>query len=265
MKEITFYCNVEQEIAAIECEVCDAALIFTPSEDEKMSVTFPKAKNVHTGFGESGLIVKQGKRPLLCGRQKIAIRVPSHLVPSVKIGAVNSEITFEDGIYAELSIRTAKGSLTVSGSSFSDLTVAGDDMEVKLKGCTVKESLNVNISKGDILCEDVFATHLDCHTDCGNVGMANVGVKESALETQSGNITATLTGAAENYSTSILAKNGTSNRDSTTVDGAERNLRAFSDGGNITLEFTDGEADEKPEESIEEAIEEELLPAEEKE
>lgn len=265
MKEITFYCNVEQEIAAIECEVCDAALIFTPSEDEKMSVTFPKAKNVHTGFGESGLIVKQSKRPLFCGRQHIAIRVPSHLVPSIKISSRNSEINFEDGIYAELYIQAGNGKLTVSGSAFSDLTVAGDDMQVKLHNCTVKESLNVNISKGDVLCEEVFATRIECHTDCGNVGMANVGVKESALETQSGNITATLTGAAEDYSTSILAKNGTSNRDSITVDGAERNLRAFSDGGNITLEFTNGEADEKPEEGLEETTEEELPAAEEKE
>lgn len=265
MKEITFYCNVEQEIAAIECEVCDAALMFTPSEDEKMSVTFPKAKNVLTGFGDGCLIVKQGKRRLFCGRQKIAIRVPSHLVPSVKICSRNSEITFGDGIYADLQIQAGDGSLTVAGSAFSDLTVAGDNMEIKLTSCTVKESLNVNISKGDVLCEDVFATRIECHTDCGNVGMAKVGVKESALETQSGNISATLTGAAENYSTSILAKNGTSNRDSITVDGAERNLRAYSDGGNITLEFTDGEADEKPEESIEKAAEEEFLPAEEKE
>lgn len=256
MKEITFYCNVEQEVAAIECEVRDAELAFIASEDEKLSVTFPKAKNVHAGFGGDGLIVKQGKRPLFSGRQKIKIRVPSHLVPSVKINADDSPVTFGDGIYGELSFHSRGGSLAVSGSAFSDLTVSGDGTEVSLQRCTVKENLMVNLTDGNILCEEVFATGIDCHTVGGNIGMAIVEGKESTLETQSGNISATLKGTAESYSTSILAMNGMSNRDGITVDGAERFLRAFTESGNIMLDFTD-DGKEQP------AEEEKELPAEE--
>ena len=97
-----------------------------------------------------------------------------------------------------------------------------------------------------MLAENTFFKRAEVRVKRGNIGIVNVSCKDCAFDTQKGNITASLAENEDEFNTSVVAREGTSNRESTAKCGADGNFHAYTESGNIVLDFT-GEPQITPE------------------
>ena len=242
MKEKNICFNVESDVNRIECDFVNADVSIEVSQDNVLKIEYGGAKNVHIGNGESGLIISQKKR-LFCGRQRFKIFVPAYVIPSVAVNGKHVDFFVSggvsDGIFGELSLNIDSGNIYLSSSVFESVAINGDEINASLDCATVKGDLYLRIVKGDVLAENTFATHCECRLDRGNIGLVNFDCKNSSFDTQEGNVTANLSGNAENFNCELIAREGTVNRESSLKSGAEGTFHAYAKKGNIVLDFTE--------------------------
>lgn len=239
MKEKFIKFTVEGDVAAIECDFTCAKVSFFEAEDGKFTVEFPNTKNIHAGSGDGTIVVSQGRRSVFkLKKQEFKIYVPAHTVPAVRINAKNFSAEFIGGIYDETNISAENGKLASSDSVFKNVEVIGGDIDARLSGVTVKENLILQIERGELLAENAFATHCECRFKRGNIGLANLSCKEGTFDTLKGNVTASLAGSAESFDTDLVTREGTVSGESHNA-AAENSFRAYTQKGNIVLDFLD--------------------------
>ncbi|MGN0806445.1 MAG: DUF4097 family beta strand repeat-containing protein [Candidatus Coproplasma sp.] len=237
MKNKIFKLEAAAEINEIFCSLYDASLNVIASEDKQLKVTFPDCKNVSVAVGEKRLIINQSKRLIPIGRQIVTVSVPTHVVPSLSITGNRISVSLVEGIFGDLSLNGVCGELSLINSSFASVEVVSGDICAHLSETTVKESLYMQIEKGQLLAENSFAFRADCHLKHGNMGLINLSGGDFTFETENGNITLTLAGAEEEYNTLLRVKSGTSNKPSTQNEGAQKTVKAFSENGNVLIDF----------------------------
>ncbi len=188
---------------------------------------------------ENGIIIHQGK----CGffikpHQIIKIFVPAHTVPSLKIIGKCVDLTVKSGIYGELNLAAEDGNAALFDCVFESAEILGGDVSVHIAGSTVKSGFISQTDKGDVLAENTFFKRAEVRVKRGNIGIVNVNCKDCAFDTQKGNITANLAGNEESYTTTLITREGTANRESAaSKDGADGNFHAYTKKGNIVLDF----------------------------
>ena len=238
MKEKNYIYSVETDVNSIELNVKSASIEICEAEDGKFYAELPNTKNVFAGSDENGIIIHQGK----CGffikpHQIIKIFVPAHTVPSLKISGKCVDLTVKRGIYGELSLAAEDGNAALSDCVFESAEILGGDISVHVAGCTVKSGFTSQADKGDVLAENTFFKRAEVRVKRGNIGIVNVNCKDCAFDTQKGNITANLAGNEESYTTSLITREGTANRESSSKEGADGNFHAYTKKGNIVLDF----------------------------
>lgn len=245
MKEKIISFNVDTDVTAIECEFACADVSFEEAADGIFKIEYPCTKNVHIGSGESGLIISQKKR-LFGGKQRFKFFVPSHVIPSVKINGKTFDFTISGGIYGELNLNSDGGNVYLSDCVLESVDIGGGEINVSLDCATVKGGFHSQLAKGSILTENTFATRAECRIEHGNIGLVNFNCKDCSFETQKGNITASLAGCENGFNTSIITREGMSNRESSVKSGADGSFHAYAKRGNIVLDFI-GEPQSEPE------------------
>lgn len=229
--------EIDGDISAVECDVCDAFLKIKGTQDEKCAVEFPDAVNVNTGAKDGTLLISQRKRRLFSGKQTVALSVPAHSVPSFKLSAKCSNLEMSGGIYADFSLNAESGEVKISDCAFESLEIIGGDIAVKLINCTVKNAIYIKLDKGSVLTENSFATRCEYRIRHGNIGLFDMTGKECVAETEKGNVTAEMHGSEEDFSYSVLAKDGTANRSDKQSESAKYSVGIYSGKGNVVLEF----------------------------
>ncbi|MGN1103805.1 MAG: DUF4097 family beta strand repeat-containing protein [Candidatus Coproplasma sp.] len=237
MKYKIFKLEATAEINEICCNIYDAALNINVYDGKELKVTLPDCKNVNVAVGEKSLIINQAKRLFNFKKQVIGIEIPEHVLPSLSITGNRALISIDGGIYADLSINGVCGELKTANSSFAFVQVTSSDLNVNLSDTTVKHNLFMQIVSGQLIAENSFASIADCHLKNGNMGLINLSVGNCTFETDNGNITMTLAGCEDEYNTLIRVKNGTSNRPSTQIEGAQNSVNAYTDNGNVLIDF----------------------------
>lgn len=237
MKTKIFKLEATAEINEICCNIYDARLNVIASEDKELKVTLPDCKNVNVAVGEKSLIINQTKRLLTIGKQVITISVPTHVLTALSIISTRAEVCIDGGIYADLSLNGVGGELSVTNCAFASMQASCNQLNVNLSETTVKQNLLLQIVKGQLLAEKCFALIADCRLKMGNMGLINLSGNDLTFETESGNIALTLSGCEDEYNTLIRAKNGTTNKPSTQNDGAIKSVKAFTDSGNVIIDF----------------------------
>lgn len=243
MKNRIFKLDTDAEAAEICCDLYDARIKICASDDRQLKIIYPCAKNVNVAFGENRILISQKKRFSLFSRQYITLYLPSHIVPDVKLCVKHASALFDGGIYGELSLNAEDGRLCLINGSFVSCEVIGGDLDVYLDETTVKGNVFAQFGKGNVLTENSFATRAECRIKSGNLGFVNLNCKECVFEVGKGNITATMTGAEDEYNTLLRAKSGTVNRDGAENTGVQKSIRAFTGKGNIMLDFAGKRAD----------------------
>lgn len=232
--------SVNTDVTDIEISAVHADVTVIEAQDGAFKVEYPAGKNISVGSSGDGVILSQGKFPLSRWRaQKITVHVPSHTVPDVKVHAKCCNLTVQGGIYGELSCTLGDGTVRLTDALFSSVEITGDGADVSASGITVKGNFYLQLEKGNVLAEHTFATRADCKVKRGNIGLATVSCKECAFNTDRGNITATVVGNESDYSTTLITREGTVNREGVQREGAEGSFLAYAEKGNIVLEFAE--------------------------
>lgn len=222
------------DVTQIECDLYDAELSICTADDGQLTVIFPDAKNVKAASNENLLLVNQTKRPVLCAKQRIIIQVPQHLVPDVNIRAKRSDVRFDGGIYGALNLKTYEGEFNALNCVFNEVAVISGNVYVK--DATVKSTLSLQAEKGDLLSENVFASHAEFKVKRGNTGLINFSGKECVLDALKGNVTATFSGDKQDYSVSVKTVSGTTNTESFSNENADKSVKVYAKG-NVMLDF----------------------------
>ncbi len=265
MKDKNFLYNVETDVNSIEINVTNATVEICEATDEKFCMEYPNTKNIFAGSNENGIIIHQGK----CGffikpHQGIKIFAPAHTVPSLKIYGKSVDLIIKNGIYGELNLSAEDGNVSLSGCVLESGEILGGDINLHVCDATVKNDLVLQTDKGEALLENTFLTRAEVRVKRGNIGIVNVSCKDCAFDTQKGNITASLKGNEDEFNTSIVTREGTSNRESSAMLGADGNFHAYTKKGNIVLDFV-GEKQVTPPDTTENEVLTEGISEEEKE
>lgn len=238
MKEKNFIYNVETDVNLIELDLVNATVEICAAADEKFYIEYPNTKNIFAANDENGIIIHQGKSGFFIRpQQSFKIFVPAHTVPSLKIHGKSVELLVKGGIYGELSLFAEDGSATLYDCVFESAEISGGAVGAHVAGTTVKSVFISQTDKGDVLLENDFFTRAEVRVKRGNIGIVNVNCKDCAFDTQKGNITANLAGNEEDFNTSLVAREGTANRESAASGGADGNFHAYTKKGNIVLDF----------------------------
>ncbi len=260
MKTKIFKLEATAEINEVCCDLSDAGLNICASDDKQLKIIYPDCNNVSIAVGENRLIINQAKHTQLFGRQCITVYIPAHIVPDVKLLGKRALISFTGGIYGDLSVNGICGKLNAVNCVFASAELICGDLDLHLSDTTVKDNLFMQLEKGQLLAENSFMLRADCHLKNGNMGLVNLSGKDLTFETAKGNITLTLTGAEDEYNSTIRVRSGTSNKESAQNEGAQKSVKAITDSGNIMLDFV-GErveiteaavAQDEPESGVEE-------------
>ncbi|MGN1060931.1 MAG: hypothetical protein ACI4QN_04285 [Candidatus Coproplasma sp.] len=237
MKNKIFKLEPTAEINEVCLSLYDARLEVIASEDKQLKVILPDSKNVNVGVGENKLIINQAKRLISFGKQAITVCIPAHVVPDVKILGNRTSASFVGGIFGDLNLNGVCGELIVNDCSFASMEAVSGVLNAHLSDTTVKENLYLRIEKGQLLAENSFASIADCRLSAGNMGLINLSGNDFTFETETGNITLTLYGAEDEYNTAVRVKSGTSNKKSAQNEGAQKTIKAFTDSGNVMIDF----------------------------
>lgn len=240
MKEKNFIYSVETDVNSIELDVANAGVEICVTSGKKCFIEYPNAKNIFAANDENGIIIHQSKsRFFTRPYQNIKITVPAHTVPSLKIHGKNVDLSVKNGIYGELNYFAEAGYIALYDCVFGSAEISGGNINVHVTGATVKDNFLSQTDKGDVLLENDFFTRAEVRVKRGNIGAVNVNCKDCAFDTQKGNITANLDGNENDFNTSLVTREGTANRESAAVSGADGNFHAYAKKGNIVLDFNE--------------------------
>lgn len=239
MKTKIFKLEATAEINEICCNLYDATLNVTVAEGKELKVVLPDCKNINVAVGEKRLIINQTKKLFSFGKQTISVYVPTHVLPDLSITGKSAKATVDGGIFGDLSLNGVCGELNLTSCAFASVQVASNQLNIHVSETTVKQNVFLQIANGQLIAENSFALVADCRLKVGNMGLINLSGSDFTFETENGNITLTIAGCEEEYNTLIRVKNGTSNRPSTQSDGAQKSVKAFTESGNVLLDFVD--------------------------
>ncbi|MGN0808031.1 MAG: DUF4097 family beta strand repeat-containing protein [Candidatus Coproplasma sp.] len=237
MKIKIFKLEASAEIDEICCNLYDATLNVTVCDDRHLQVTLPDSKNVNVAVGAKQLIINQSKRLIPIGRQVITIAIPTHVVPNLSVTGNRTAVSFDGGIFGDLSLNSVCGELKTANCSFASVQITSKELNVHFNETTVKQNLFMQIKKGQLIAENSFAQVADCHIKSGNMGLINLSGSDFTFETTKGNVSLTLADCEEDYNTLVRVKNGTSNKPSTQNEGAQKSVKTFTESGNVVIDF----------------------------
>lgn len=231
--------KAETDVNAIDIDLTDAQAIIVRSDDDRLCVTMPQASNLHAACDGTTLYISQQKRPIFSARQTITVSVPGHIVPSVKVGGKKADVHIEDGIYGEIRLDCESAKLYVSDADAESLNVCGDSVDANLEDTVFRRSLYVNARNADFLAQHTFAGVTVVRTKKGSIGIVRMKTRDCTLETEDGNITATLTGRKQDFNLNIVS--GSSPSDRSEERKGTHNFSAFARRGSVTVDFAEEE------------------------
>lgn len=237
MKNEQFKIESTTEICDIRCCLHDAKFCVRVSEDDYFKVVYPSAKNINVALGEGTLLINQAKRHLAFSAQNVTLFVPSHAVPNLIITGKNPTVCINGGILGNVDITLANGKINLANTAFLGVQAICNQAYVHLYDVTIKQRLFIRIKLGKLITENSFALNADCRLEVGNAGLINLSGNDFDVETGKGNVTLTAVGTEEEYTTSVRVKNGTTNKQSNLIEGAQKSIKAYAENGNVTINF----------------------------
>jgi hypothetical protein len=182
-------------------------------------------------------------------QQAITISVPEYLVPEITFNGKRANVNISGGIFARLEFFAEHGKVALSDCAAESVEIGGGDCMFSAQNLTAKGGISGSISSGEILLENCFAKFAQCRNKGGNVCAVNLNCVDSLFEAENGNVYASLLGEEKDFNLSVTTKGGISNHDSDEDNCRPNTLKAFANGGNITIDFIKKEGADQLEEN----------------
>lgn len=249
MKKFCDY-SVDTDVTDIYCNLENCKLSIAPTEENILSARFTQGAKIDIANNSTDLVIRQKtllKERLWGKTPSIELKIPAHLVVNLHIDGKRANVAVNGGIYGETEIRVACGNLDLNGIAAESVNVRSDAMQVKISESTVKGNLLASVECGNVTVENCFAAHLNGKIKCGNAGAANLNCRDSIFEVACGNVNATVLGDENYFDLALNTKTGTCNKESTIAECARGAFKAFTECGNIHVEFIRPENYSQPE------------------
>ena len=152
-------------------------------------------------------------------------------------------IAINGGIYNDTVIRGGEIKAQLSGATFENLQVKADALDVSAENMTVKNIANTLAGDGRVEIDKTFCKKAECRVKKGNIGICNSSCDYAILNSDEGNIAASMLGCESDYTVAlngnICGKKG---------GNPAKCIKARAAKGSVVLDFENGprfiEADE---------------------
>ncbi|MGN0814565.1 MAG: hypothetical protein ACI4MH_04965 [Candidatus Coproplasma sp.] len=242
--------SVKSDFKSVYCNVENCKVVIRPNRATSVHAIFAYGVKLDYAYNSEDFVISQKSRlreKLFGKTPQITVTVPEHLVLNIHISGKRAEVLIDGGIYSEVDFSFDCGSVKLAGIAAERITSRGNAIAFNACDCTVKDKLLANIEAGDFTIENSFASHINCHLNCGNAGAVNLNCRDSIFELAAGNVNATVLGDEDTFDVIVNAKAGTCNKESKNIEGELGVFKAYTDCGNIHVEFIKPE-DYSPEE-----------------
>lgn len=228
----------------INIDTFNADIEIISTADPVLSIKFSGSLRPHFTEKDGRISVSQ-KKTLLSRivRPCLKIFVPECTVPDVNVNMQTGNIAINGGIYNDTVIRGGEIKAQLSGATFENLQVKADALDVSAENMTVKNIANTLAGDGRVEIDKTFCKKAECRVKKGNIGICNSSCDYAILNSEEGNIAASMLGCESDYTVAlngnICGKKG---------GNPAKCIKARAAKGSVVLDFENGprfiEADE---------------------
>jgi hypothetical protein len=223
------------DMTKLELDISCATIQIEVATDNRLRIERLHHSHIKVSEQNGTVKLRQIGKPLF-HPAAVKVLVPSCCVPDISANIKLGTISVSGGIYGDVTIVGGEATINLSNLAFANGHINVKSLTLTCSDVSARQYMAINSTEGSALIDDSFCTNLDIVLKSGNIGISNLKCHSSSLSTEKGGINLILSGDESEYNLSLTSNHGLCNRENTT--GAKQNIKAFTDYGNITVEFS---------------------------
>lgn len=227
--------RAQREAAKIECGMLYGDIELCGADDTKITVERSARSHVKISENDGVIAIKQRKKPRFF-RTKIKIFIPAESAPDLFLTVGGGSVLLCDTLYGNMTLRGDDTDVSISRCSFSNADLAGKKLRLECTDVAVANSFDGAAEWGDARMEHILCGKMQLKFKNGAIGITDLDCPDNFFSQERGSLNLILKGGEEDYSTNVLSLHGTCNREN--AYGGEKHLKAYSEWGNIVVDFT---------------------------
>lgn len=236
MKKLANY-FAHGEVNAVHIDAYGAHINVKSTANAELCIQYTKSFRPAFAEKEGTLEIKQNKVLFAGARHpEITVLVPESMVPDINISLTKGGIAIEGGFYGDATVAGKQLKVSAKHAAFENLSVKADELDVSAEGITVKNLANALAKGGRVAIDKTFCKKAECRIKKGNIGVCNSACDFAVLNSEDGNIAASLLGRESDY-TIELEGAAVSGNDNLSESG--KSIKARAARGSVVLDFTD--------------------------
>ena len=227
--------RAKSDAVKIDIGALCADVTIVPTESAKLYIEY--TKNLFPHFAESDGIVtlRQIKGPFWkFKRPTVIVHVPECTVPDLRVDIVKGTVFVCGGIYNDAYVYGKELKAEISGATFENLQVKADELDVSADAITVKNLAGAHADGGRVEIDKAFCKKAECRVKKGNIGLCNSSCDFAVLNSEEGNIAASMLGNESDYTIELTGA-AVSGNDNLSSSG--KSIKARAARGSVVLDF----------------------------
>ncbi len=227
--------RAKADVVKIDLGVFCADIDIVSEEIEKLYIEYSKNFEPHFAENDGIVTLRQLKGPFWrVKRTKITVHVPESSLPDVRADIFRGNISINGGFYNDVTIYGKQLKASCFDATFENLTIKADELDVCADGITVKNLANALAADGRVEFDKTFCKKAECRVKKGNIGLCNSGCEFALLNSEEGNIAASMVGNESDYTISLTGA-AVSGKENLSTSG--KSIKAHAARGSVVLDF----------------------------
>lgn len=236
MKKLANY-FAHGEVNAVHIDACGAQINVKSTAKAELCIQYSKSFRPTLAESEGTLEIRQNKVLFARTRRpEITVFVPESMVPDVNISLAKGGVAIDGGFFGDVTVAGKMLKVSVKHATFENLYVKADELDISAEGITVKNLANALAKGGRVEIDKTFCKKAECRIKKGNIGLCNSACDFAVLNSEDGNIAASMLGCENDY-TIELEGAAVSGKDNLSASG--KSIRARAARGSVVLDFAE--------------------------
>ncbi len=224
------------DIAEIYINTTNAEINIVSTAEPNLYIEY--SKNLRPIISETdGKVALKQRKSLTSSflRPFFTVYVPECNVPDVTLTAEKCNLKINGGIYNDAVISGREIRAEINSAAFENLKIKADELDVSADGILVKNLSSALAADGRVEIDKAFCKKAECRVKKGNIGLCNSACDFAVLNSEEGNIAASMLGCESEY-TIALDGAAVSGKDNLSTSG--KSIRARAAKGSVVLDFS---------------------------
>lgn len=192
------------EVVAIDISAFRADVKIVPCEGAEIYIKYPRRLAAEITEDNGKLTMRRRGGPLAeVLPANIELCVPGCTVPDMNVNVSKGRVEISDGIYGDVLVSGGKIHAVLFGATFENLTLKADKLDVCARDITVKNLANAMAADGRVEINGAFCKKAECRVKKGNIGLCDSACDFALLNSDEGNIAASMVGRESDYTVSL--------------------------------------------------------------